>query len=56
MERCHCLSFANTGQEHEKTLDFIHNCDTHFNFNTVWIEAVISKEKRCWYKSKGCGL
>lgn len=27
--------FANTGQEHEKTLEFINNCDKHFNFNTV---------------------
>tara|TARA_B100000927_G_scaffold64924_2_gene51150 strand:+ start:1098 stop:2015 length:918 start_codon:yes stop_codon:yes gene_type:complete len=32
--------FANTGQEHEKTLEFIHNCDLNFGFNTVWLEAV----------------
>ena len=32
--------FANTGQEHEKTLEFINNCDERFGFNTVWIEAV----------------
>ena len=32
--------FANTGQEHEKTLEFIHNCDQNFGFNTVWIEAI----------------
>lgn len=32
--------FANTGQEHEKTLEFVHNCDKYFGFNTVWIEAV----------------
>lgn len=44
--------FANTGQEHEKTLDFIHNCDTHFDFNTVWIEAVISKEKGVGTRAK----
>lgn len=31
--------FANTGEEHEKTLDFVHNCDVHFGFNTVWLEA-----------------
>ena len=31
--------FANTGEEHEKTLDFVHNCDKHFGFNTVWLEA-----------------
>tara|TARA_Y100000992_G_scaffold264946_1_gene202006 strand:+ start:1075 stop:1992 length:918 start_codon:yes stop_codon:yes gene_type:complete len=32
--------FANTGQEHEKTLEFINNCDKYFGFNTVWLEAV----------------
>jgi len=36
--------FANTGQEHEKTLDFINNCDKHFGFGTVWIEAVHTQE------------
>jgi hypothetical protein len=39
------ITFANTGQEHEKTLEFINNCDTHFNFNTVWLEAKITHEK-----------
>ena len=38
--------FANTGQEHEKTLEFINNCDTNFGFNTVWIEAVTHKDQR----------
>lgn len=33
--------FANTGEEHEKTLEFVHNCDKHLGFNTVWIEAEI---------------
>ncbi len=33
--------FANAGQENEETLQFVHDCDTHFGFNTVWIEAVI---------------
>jgi hypothetical protein len=32
--------FANTGQEHEKTLEFVHNCDVYFGFNTVWVEGV----------------
>lgn len=31
--------FSNTGQEHEETLEFINQCDKHFNFNTVWVEA-----------------
>jgi len=33
--------FANTGQEHEKTLEFVHNCDRYFGFNTTWVEAVV---------------
>jgi hypothetical protein len=37
--------FANTGQEHDKTLEFVNNCDKHFGFNTIWIEADISQEK-----------
>lgn len=37
--------FANTGQEHPKTLEFVHNCDKHFGFNTTWIEAVIQEGK-----------
>ena len=36
--------FANTGLEHEKTLEFVNNCDKHFGFNTVWVEAVIDQE------------
>lgn len=35
--------FANTGQEHEETLRFIHNCDEVFGFGTVWIEAVVNE-------------
>ena len=37
--------FANTGQEHEETLDFVHNCDVSFGFNTVWLEAKVDPEK-----------
>jgi hypothetical protein len=36
--------FANTGQEHEETLKFIHKCDQEFGFNTIWIEADVSSE------------
>ena len=35
------VTFANTGLEHPKTLEFIHNCDTYFGFNTIWLEAVV---------------
>lgn len=38
--------FANTGMEHPKTLDFIHNCDTVFGFNTVWVEGVVHHGER----------
>ena len=34
--------FANTGMEHEKTLAFVHHCDLFFDFNTVWVEAVVN--------------
>jgi len=37
--------FANTGQEHDKTLDFVKRCDEEFGFNTTWIEAVVDPEK-----------
>ena len=33
--------YANTGKEREETLEFIHNCDLHFGFKTVWIETVM---------------
>jgi len=43
--------FANTGQEHEKTLDFVHKCDLHFGLNLVWVEAVVhNTRKRCTHK------
>ncbi len=36
------FTFANTGLEHEKTLEFVNNCDKYFGFNTIWLEAVIN--------------
>lgn len=36
--------FANTGFENEATLQFVHDCDTHFGFNTVWLEGVTNEE------------
>lgn len=36
--------FANTGFENEATLQFVHDCDTHFGFNTVWLEGVANEE------------
>jgi len=37
--------FANTGFENEATLQFVHDCDTHFGFNSVWIEGVTHPTK-----------
>ncbi len=37
--------YGNTGKEREETLEFIRDCDTYFNFNTVWVEAVINPLK-----------
>ena len=39
------FTFANTGQEHEKTLEFVDKCDKHFGLNLVWLEAVVNPEK-----------
>lgn len=45
------VTFANTGLEHPKTLEFVHNCDTHFGFNTVWLEAVVHEGRvACTHK------
>jgi len=35
------VTFANTGCEHPATLDFVRDCDAHWGFNTVWLEAII---------------
>ena len=39
------ITFANTGREHEKTLEFINKCDKYFQenfgFKVVWLEAVV---------------
>jgi 3'-phosphoadenosine 5'-phosphosulfate sulfotransferase (PAPS reductase)/FAD synthetase len=37
--------FANTGQEHEKTLEYIHACDKQYGLNVVWLEAVVNPEE-----------
>lgn len=36
--------FANTGQENDETLDFVHQCDRHFGFGTVWVEAEVFRQ------------
>lgn len=37
--------FANTGQEHPATYDFIHNCEKHWGIDIEWIEGVTNPEK-----------
>lgn len=45
------VTFANTGREHPKTLEFVNNCDRVFGFNTVWLEAVTHKSRKaCTHK------
>lgn len=36
--------FSNTGQEHEKTLEFVNLCDTKMGFSSYWIEASVNPE------------
>jgi hypothetical protein len=39
------VTFANTGCEHEKTLEFVDKCDKHFGWGVVWLEAVVNPLK-----------
>lgn len=45
------IVFANTGCEHEKTLEFVHNCEINFGWNVIWLEAKVNAEK-----GKGTGF
>jgi hypothetical protein len=38
--------FANTGEENEETLQFVHECDQRLGFGTVWVEAVVRHGER----------
>ena len=35
------FTFANTGLEDEKTLEFVKECDERFGLSLVWLEAVV---------------
>ena len=39
------IIFANTGCEYENTLKFVDQCDKHFGWNVVWVEAVTNPIK-----------
>ena len=38
--------FANTGQEHEKTLQFVHKIQTAFGLPIIWVEAKVNHDER----------
>lgn len=38
--------FANTGQEHSRTLDFVDECDRAFGLGVVWVEAHVHPGER----------
>lgn len=46
------VTFANTGMEDERTLEFVNNCDKYFGFNTVWLEADVQHGERKGTKFK----
>lgn len=39
------VTFANTGQEHEDTLRFVHECDQAWGLGLVWVEAKVDPRK-----------
>ena len=38
--------FANTGQEHERTLEFVDRCDREWGLGVVWLEAEVHHGER----------
>lgn len=38
------ITFANTGQENEETLEFVNRCDKEWNLGVVWLESVVNQE------------
>jgi len=37
--------FLNTGKEDVRSLQFMNQCDIHYDLNLVWLEAIINKDK-----------
>lgn len=46
------VTFANTGCEHEATLEFVRDCDRDHGFGTVWLEAVTTHGSRTGMRPK----
>lgn len=46
------FTFANTGQEHPETLDFVQRCDEAYGLGVVWVEAVVhpDEERACTHR------
>lgn len=43
--------FANTGQENEETLEFVHHVETYYEVSIIWVEAVVHKgRKACTHR------
>lgn len=47
------IVFANTGKEHDGTLDFVRDCELSFGCEIVWIEAKHKKSDGSLYSDKG---
>ena len=45
-----CVTFANTGCEHEATLEFVRDCDRYWGFNTVWLEGAYPADEGVRHK------
>ncbi len=45
--------FANTGKEHEGTLEFVRDCEINFGCKIIWLEAKHKNENNELYSKKG---
>jgi hypothetical protein len=50
------IVFANTGKEHEGTLEFVRDCEINFGHKIHWIEAKHKKDDGSLFTKKGWGV